>query len=143
EAGAREVLGGGDLEAATRLDSGSAGTPPRFGHRFGVVIEAGERGGWKGLRHQDGRGAVPTTHIRDACAGGKFRLHTVKGRQPVLDQVGQVAGAIEALDAMEHAMLVFVPADALAGAEGLGGAVEDASGCQRGLEAAGDEGGAV
>jgi hypothetical protein len=47
-------------------------------------------------------------------------LDPVKGRDPRLDQVGRVAGAEEPLGALPEVGVVLVPAEAVAGADGLG-----------------------
>jgi hypothetical protein len=58
--------------------------------------------------------------VGDRRSGGELRLDAVEGGNPVRDQLGYVAGAVEGVDADEDVLVVFVPADAGAGAEGFG-----------------------
>ena len=67
----------------------------------------------------------------------------VERRQPRLDQVGEVAGAEEALGALEQVVVVLVPAEALAAAEALGDVRLVLDDRREQLEGAGDEDGAV
>ena len=62
---------------------------------------------------------------------------------PALQQVAEVAGAVEPAATMEHAVIVLVPADARARLERLGEAIDDAARGERDLEAADDERGTV
>ena len=48
-----------------------------------------------------------------------FALHAVERRDPLRDQVGPVAGPEEPLGAAEQAVVVLVPAHAVAAAERL------------------------
>ncbi len=57
--------------------------------------------------------------VGDARAGAQLRLDAVERRDPRVDEVGDVAGAEEALGALEQRVVVLVPADAGAGAERL------------------------
>ena len=58
--------------------------------------------------------------VRDFGAALELLLHPLEGRDPLLDEEGGIAAAEEPLDAAEQALMVLVPADAVAGAEGRG-----------------------
>lgn len=63
--------------------------------------------------------------VGDLGAGVELVDHAIQRRQPFGHQVRVVAGAEEALGAVEQAGVVFAPFHALAGAEVVEGAVED------------------
>ena len=88
--------------------------------RGAVEVDAGELRVRERLRHDHGRCAVAAADVHDLGAALKLFGHAVERRQPVGDQVGLVAGAEEALDAAEQAVVVVAPAQLLAGLERRG-----------------------
>jgi hypothetical protein len=77
--------------------------------------------------------------VGDADALAQLRVDPVEGRNPVLDEVREVARPEEARDAVEELVVVLVPADAFACAERVGELGEDAARRDRRLEGADDE----
>ena len=61
--------------------------------------------------------AVPAADVGDGRAGLELRLRAVQRRDPGLDQVGLVAGAEEALGALEEPGVVLAPGMPAAGRE--------------------------
>src|SRR5262249_32360053 len=74
--------------------------------------------------------------VGDVRAGPQFCLHTLERRNPALDQVGRVARAEEALDAVEELVVMLMPADAPPGQKRLGQRGLDPAGGQRRLKRA-------
>ncbi len=82
--------------------------------RPGVVVGTDERGLGEGLGHDDRRGTVPTSHVRDVPACFELGHHAVECRQPLGHQMGVVAGPEEAFTAFVHVVHVLVPPEAIA-----------------------------
>ena len=81
--------------------------------------------------------------VGDARAALELLDDAVERRQPRADQVGVVAGPEEPLAAVVDVVVVLVPADAGAAADGLGDARRVEHRAERDLEEAGQVGGAV
>ena len=119
-AGAGEILGACDLEPDAAEHASLARRLARRLDRLGVVVEADEGRVGERLGHEEGRGAVAAADIGHRRAPLELGDHAVERRQPLADQMRVVAGPEEPLGAAEQAGMMLVPADALAGAEGLG-----------------------
>jgi hypothetical protein len=63
---------------------------------------------------------VAAAEVGHARTGLELGLDALERRDPLRDDVGDVARPEEPLGALEEVVVVFVPAEALAGAEALG-----------------------
>ena len=135
--GAGEVVGPGDLErdpvAHARL-----GRPRRARRRS---TRRGSRSPRPAVRLRLARAGSwpPRGRSRRRRPGRPHRAASTtpsSAGHPVVDQARAVAGAEEPLGAGEQAVVVLVPADALAGAEGLGGVSSSAQALATKLESA-------
>jgi predicted ATPase/DNA-binding SARP family transcriptional activator len=118
--GPGEVLRGRDLEADPVGHTRLGGPLPSQLDGVGVVVGADDDRVRVGLGDQDCRGPQPAPDVGDLGAGGQLRVHTVEGRDPVRHELGDVPGSVEGVDADEHVLVMVVPRDACARAEGLG-----------------------
>ena len=114
-----ELGRGLDLERDVACHALLGGALARGRNRRVVIIQADEARLGERLRHQDGGGSVSAGDVGDPGAALHALDDAVKCRQPLAHQMRAVAGAEEALGAAEHAMVVRVPAQAFAGAEGF------------------------
>lgn len=62
---------------------------------------------------------MPAAEVGHEGARPQLVVHTVEGRDPLGDEVGDVAGAEGPLRPTEQVLVVFVPAEATTGAERL------------------------
>ena len=85
-----------------------------------VVVEPEERRVGKGLRHDDGRSAMPAAYVRNPCAFCEFLRHSVQSGQPGIDEESMVPRSEKPLSSSEKVAVMFVPANALPGTERLG-----------------------
>src|SRR5207237_990386 len=108
-----------------------------------VVVEAAELRFGVRLGEDDRRGAVPAADVGDHGSRLELGLDAFERRDPRAHQVRVVAGAEEALGALEEVGLVLVPADAFTGAEALHDLRRAPYGGDHRLEAAEDAGGAL
>src|SRR5690606_36362723 len=113
----RIVPGARDLELATIVHARLTRAYVGLGDGLLVVVEARERRGGERLCHQDRRGAVTASDVGHASTGLELSLNAVECRNPGLHEVPNVARAEEAIDAAEYAVIVLMPADALARAK--------------------------
>ncbi len=67
------------------------------------------------MGHEDGGRAVPATDVGHIGAGLELGHHAIKGREPLLDQMGVVTGPEEPLAALMHIRDVVVPGNPGAG----------------------------
>ena len=86
---------------------------------------------------------MAAAHVGHGRAALELLDDAVERGQPVADQVGVVARPEEALAAVEHVVVVLVPADARRRSWPLGDARRVVHRAQRDLEEAGQVGGAV
>src|SRR5204862_292949 len=117
---AGEVLRSRHLKRRGAIDALLARELTRSRDRGLVVVEAHEgrireRGG-----HDRRRRAGAAAEVGHLGAALELLEHAVERGKPLRDQVRRVARAEEALGAGEQAVVVLVPADALAGPERLG-----------------------
>src|SRR5205085_10956228 len=80
-----------------------------------MIVVADEFGIRIGLRHQDRACAVTAAHIGGASAAPEFFGDAIERRKPARQQIGVIAGAEEALAAVEETFVVLAPFHALAG----------------------------
>ena len=85
-----------------------------------MVVGADDDAFGERLRHQDRRRAEAAAEVGDPGAGGELGLDPIQRGNPVRDQLGDVAWAVERVAADEHVLVVLVPAHARSGAERLG-----------------------
>ena len=138
-AGARERLCPGDLEADPVGDPGLGGPLAGLGDRAVVVVRAHEGRRRERLAHEHRAGAVPAADVGDLGALLQLGLDAVQRRDPLRDEVGEVAGAEELLAPAEDLVVVLVPAEPGAGPEGLLHPREGGEGAEGQLEGAGQE----
>ena len=109
----REAGGRRDLEAHAVGDARRRGALARPLDRRRVVVEADEGRARERLRHEDGRRAVPAADVGDAARRARSFASTPSSAGiHAGTRLRGVAGAEEALGALEHAVVVLVPADA-------------------------------
>lgn len=118
--GIREVGRGGDLEGGTVGEPGVGGSLAGEFDRPLVVVETSHAGVRECGGHQLGRGAQAAADVGHPSACGQLFAHPVQRGQPGRDEVSDIAGAEEPLTAGEHVFAVFVPRDAVPGAERVG-----------------------
>ena len=100
-----------------------------------VVVEAPKARVRVRGRHDDRRRAVPAADIGHLASGPQFGVGTVQRRDPGLHEVGAVAGTEEPLGPLKQIGVMLMPADPVAGTEGLHRFGKDASGGEHPLEA--------
>src|SRR5215469_4001304 len=100
------------LEADAAAEPGLAGSLP--GDLDGALVEviAVDARLRVGAGYQDRGHAVSAADVGDAAAGGEPVGHPGQGRDPLSGQAGGVAGAEEALGALEDSRILFLPWDA-------------------------------
>ena len=104
------------------MRSSTPGLPRRLASaldRRVVVVEAEELRVRERLGHDDRRRAVSAADVGDLRAAFELLLDPVESRDPLGHEVPAVAGPEEALGPAEQAVVVLVPAHALAAAERL------------------------
>ena len=104
-----------------------------------MIVERRRTESREGLRHEDRRRAVPAADVGNERSGLQPGDDAVEGRQPLGHEVGAVVDGERSLGAMPEAVVVLVPADALAADEPLGQPLADGDGGVRALEV-GDHG---
>src|SRR5581483_6290168 len=134
------VLAAGYRETDPVGDAGGLGAAARCRDRRRVVVETDERRARIGLGEENSGRPVAAPDVRHQRALPQLRLHAIEGRNPGLDEMGLVAGAEEALDSVEQAVVVLVPANTRAAGKGLHELWLDTSGGHCGLEGADEEG---
>ena len=82
-----------------------------------VVVVAHELRHGIGLRHQDRRGTMTATDVRDGRSGAELSLDAFQRGDPVRHQMGRVAIAEDAVGARVESRIMLVPADPLPGLE--------------------------
>jgi hypothetical protein len=91
--------------------------PPRFVDRWRVEIEPDEQALRKGVGHQQGREADPAADIGDFRPLAQLLLDAIERRDPVLDDIVDIAWPKKGPGCAEEAACVIAPAHAGAAAK--------------------------
>ena len=113
------VLRRGDREARAPLDPGLLGELARALDRGVVIVEAEELRVGKGFGHDHRRSPVTAADVGHLGSAFELLLHSLERGDPLADEVALIPRPEETLGAAEQAVVVFVPAHALAAAKGL------------------------
>ena len=84
-----------------------------------VIIKARERRFRIRLRHENRGCSKSAANVRHFRSGLQLRFDVAERRNPFTDQVRAIVGTKETFGAREQPVIVFVPTDSVAGAEGF------------------------
>src|SRR5690606_5903691 len=102
-------VGGTHGLEANIVEAGIASLRTRGVDRRHMEIETAKRRLRKGLRHQHRRRAITAANVRDSRAALQFFAYALERGNPLVDQMGVVAGAEEAVDTAKAAAVMLAP----------------------------------